>query len=338
MNKLFPCTLLCCLLAAACAQQNATQSTGETARQYLDLWMSTMYPGVEMNDDGIYIVEDTPGTGEEWSSDKSYVYIDYLVTELDGTMYAYTDVRKAQQLGTYKYGNYYGPRFTQLGKDNSSAGLDALLKGMRKGGTRKAVIPSWMTTTSRYNTQAEYIKACNTIAHRRYTVTLLGMSNDMEQTEIDSLGNFMAHNYPDALPRESKNFTYGALYFISDTTAFTEDTRRAADAEVSINYTGMLLNGQVFDTTIEKVAKEAGIYQEGKTYSSQTVKFDEDADKITLGGSSVIRGFRYGLDMMHWKGQSATFLFISSLGYESTGSGNTIPPYSPLLFEVEILP
>ena len=36
-------------------------------------------------------------------------------------------------------------------------------------------------------------------------------------------------------------------------------------------------------------------------------------------------------------GQTADVLFTSELGYTTTGSGQTIPPYSPLLFELEVV-
>ena len=36
-------------------------------------------------------------------------------------------------------------------------------------------------------------------------------------------------------------------------------------------------------------------------------------------------------------GQKGVVLFVSSLGYTSKGSGLSIPPYSPLLFEIELL-
>ena len=54
------------------------------------------------------------------------------------------------------------------------------------------------------------------------------------------------------------------------------------------------------------------------------------------GSSSLIDGFKQGLYKMHWAGQKATVLFVSDLGYSSTGSGVLIPPYAPILFELEL--
>ena len=59
---------------------------------------------------------------------------------------------------------------------------------------------------------------------------------------------------------------------------------------------------------------------------------------MSVGGStSYIDGFKAGLFLMHWKGQKATVIFSSKHGYSSSGSGTSIPPYEPLIFELEYL-
>lgn len=37
---------------------------------------------------------------------------------------------------------------------------------------------------------------------------------------------------------------------------------------ISVDYIGRLENGEVFDTSVESVAKECGVYQEGRPYGS----------------------------------------------------------------------
>ena len=58
-------------LIAGCAQEK-TASTGEQAQEYLDLVMSTKYPEFHPDQWGIYIIEDTPGTGAAWTKDLKY--------------------------------------------------------------------------------------------------------------------------------------------------------------------------------------------------------------------------------------------------------------------------
>ena len=72
------------------------------------------------------------------------------------------------------------------------------------------------------------------------------------------------------------------------------------------------------------------------------VQLNEDYTEITLGGSSssdgstTINGFAYCLSKLkaYEKGICA---FYSALGYSYSGSGNVIPSFAPLTFEIEIV-
>ncbi|MDP5141104.1 MAG: FKBP-type peptidyl-prolyl cis-trans isomerase, partial [Spirosomaceae bacterium] len=65
------------------------------------------------------------------------------------------------------------------------------------------------------------------------------------------------------------------------------------------------------------------------------VTFDSGEITVTLGASSVIPGFEEGIKKMK-VGEKATIIFPSTIGYGVNGSGSILP-YSPLLFELEIL-
>ena len=52
--------------------------------------------------------------------------------------------------------------------------------------------------------------------------------------------------------------------------------------------------------------------------------------------SSLLEGFRYALAWLH-PHEKAVFAFYSQLGYSYSGSGSTIPPFSPLVFEIEVV-
>jgi len=72
-------------------------------------------------------------------------------------------------------------------------------------------------------------------------------------------------------------------------------------------------------------------------YLASTGKqFDTGQISVSLGSGSVVKGFEEGLLKMK-VGEKATLVFPSSLGYGTTGSGTAIPPYSPLIFNVEIV-
>jgi FKBP-type peptidyl-prolyl cis-trans isomerase len=63
-------------------------------------------------------------------------------------------------------------------------------------------------------------------------------------------------------------------------------------------------------------------------------KFDEGSFALNTGAGSVITGFDQAVQKLPFKGK-AIAIFPSPLGYKASGN-NTIPPYSPLVFELEI--
>ena len=127
-------------------------------------------------------------------------------------------------------------------------------------------------------------------------------------------------------------FFYKQLVAPSDTTTFKNDTT------VYINYTGKLLNGLVFDTNIKRVAQDNGLYSPSKTYGPVKITWGEKYSEITMGSenSSVIGGFALTLWQMRAM-EKGVGVFWSALGYSYSGSGASIPPYSPLIFEIELV-
>jgi FKBP-type peptidyl-prolyl cis-trans isomerase len=96
--------------------------------------------------------------------------------------------------------------------------------------------------------------------------------------------------------------------------------------KVKMNYVGRLIDGSLFDTNNEKVARENNAYQEGRTYS---------AFEFTVGNGEVIPGWDEALPMMN-AGGKATFIIPSNLAYGEMNQG-PIKPFSTLIFEVELL-
>jgi len=325
--------------ALGCAKSN-TPSTGETAQEYLNLWMDKYHPGIAQNTDGIYILKDIPGSGKVWESDTAYSYLKVTVKGLDGVVTSTSDENLSKQLGTYEPGDYYGPYYQATGQGASYAGLDAILSGMRVGGTREAVVPAWLITTNRYKTHKEYMNAASQSASLIYTVSLFGQTNDVSKTEVDSLKSYVTRHFGQVSPvsYDPDKEADGTFYFVSNANLFPEDDARTDKASGTINYTGRLLNGQVFDTTIEKVAKDAGIYNAAKSYAPVSVSFASSWNSVTMGGSSsLIDGFKGGLYLMKYVGEKAVIIFTSDHGYSTSGSGSSIPSWSPLQFEIELV-
>lgn len=95
---------------------------------------------------------------------------------------------------------------------------------------------------------------------------------------------------------------------------------------VSVNYTGYLLNGDIFDSSDESVARENDIFMEGRPYGP--IDF-------VLGRDRIIRGWHEGIDLLN-KGGKATLYVPSNLAYGPNASGK-IPANAVLAFDVELV-
>lgn len=104
-----------------------------------------------------------------------------------------------------------------------------------------------------------------------------------------------------------------------EVTTTKEGTGVAAVAgdTVSMNYTGMLTNGTVFDSNVDPK------FQHVEPFS------------FTLGQNMVIQGWEQGVLGMK-AGEKRHFVIPSSLAYGPTGQG-PIPPNATLMFDVELV-
>lgn len=83
---------------------------------------------------------------------------------------------------------------------------------------------------------------------------------------------------------------------------------------VQVHYKGMLLDGTVFDSS----------------------ERNPNPVEFPIGVGAVIKGWDEGIPMMNVGGK-ALLLIPSAIAYGETGAQGVIPPYSPLLFEVEVV-
>ena len=310
------------LVFTSCAKTVDSDEKAEQ-RDYFMAWMAQNHPGVSPNENGIYILEETEGRGSQYEN-QPFAYMDITIADIEGNISSTTNLKMNQQLGTYVVSNYYGPTMA-AGGDNLSAGLYYALSGMKRGGTRKVIVPFWLSTYNRYdNVDDYYRKSSKNASNAMYTIKLADFTSDIDKWEIDSLQRYLLDRYHE----DPDSVSYGRYYY--QLSAPTSEAKFDRDATIYINYTGRLLNGQ--DTAIVH-----NIYSASKTYAPQSVKWSANAEGISMGGSSsLIKGFYETLwDMRpHEKGVS---YFISELGYSYSGSGNAIPAYSPLCFEIEIV-
>ena len=85
-----------------------------------------------------------------------------------------------------------------------------------------------------------------------------------------------------------------------------------ASSNVTVHYTGKLINGTVFDSSVER------------------------GQPANFGVTQVIAGWTEALQLMR-EGDKWMLFIPSELAYGERGAGGQIPPHSALIFEVELI-
>ncbi|MBX2964234.1 MAG: FKBP-type peptidyl-prolyl cis-trans isomerase [Cyclobacteriaceae bacterium] len=101
----------------------------------------------------------------------------------------------------------------------------------------------------------------------------------------------------------------------------------ASGQAVTVNYSGYLLDGQYFDSSVQSVAQERGIYNPMRPYEPYEVTIDQ---------TSVIQGWHESLKYLN-KGAKGTFYIPSSLAYGPQQRSEVIKENSILVFDLEVL-
>jgi len=96
---------------------------------------------------------------------------------------------------------------------------------------------------------------------------------------------------------------------------------------VYVNYTGRRLDGKIFDSSYESVAKEAGLQQPGRTY--EPINF-------VLGTEGIIPGWQEAIALLNG-GSKALLVIPSKLAYGPNAMGADIPAYSTLVFDIDLV-
>jgi FKBP-type peptidyl-prolyl cis-trans isomerase len=353
MKKTILYLSLAALVLAGCAK-DPKKGVNDANKRYIEAWIQVNHPDAVRTGLGAYILEDTPGTGPSVSSADSYPYVrvNYTIRTLDGTVQTTTEEALSKRLGTYTANKsknpYYGPMVWNRSNDNLVAGLEETVSTMSVGGHRTVVLPGWLmgvdantNMSLRYKTAEEYLEKVQGGTPVIYELTLTDAFSDVMKWQIDSVGRYLAGQFPGKSVADS---TKKGFYYIR-TGAPSSEVKFKNDTTIYINYIGRRLDGQVFDTSIADTAKYYGIYSASRTYGACKIGWyssDQDYTNITMtlpgasSSSSVINGFSLGLDQMH-PHEKGTAVFISNWGYGVNGSGVSIPGYSPLRFDFEIV-
>jgi peptidylprolyl isomerase len=222
-----------------------------------------------------------------------FVTVNFSISLLDGT----------QIFSSTEQGE---PVFFELGKPFDTEGMNEALLKMREGGRARIIIPSNLAFGEKgrgniippYSTLISDIELVNIQTKKEY-------EDEQRNDESVLIKKYLNENNITVSPTES------GLYYIEREKG--SGPQAQAGDKVSVWYTGMLLDGTVFDASSNR----------------------NKAFEFVLGQGQVIKGWDEGIAMMK-QGGKATLVIPSKLGYGERGSGQKILPFSPLVFEVEL--
>ena len=236
-----------------------------------------------------------------------FITFDFEIRKLDGSM-IYSSI-EAGRPNTYEYGKKF-----------DTEGIREALGMMRAGDEVELIVPSALAYGEAGNPRVEPYTALHYFI--RLTAVKTKAENEAELEakrkneaailearrlqEASTLAKYIADNEITVEP------TASGLYFIS--TLEGEGEQAVAGNKVKVHYTGTLLDGTKFDSSVDR----------GQPF------------EFVLGQGQVIKGWDEGIAMLKVGGK-ATLIIPSNIAYGERQAGALIKPYSPLKFDVELL-
>ena len=158
----------------------------------------------------------------------------------------------------------------------------------------------------------------------KYYIKMIAVSdpNELLKAESGTIEKYIKDNKLNAQK------TASGMYYVI--TQKGSGPMPAPGQKVQVNYSGYLLNGKLFDTSVEEVAKK---WKE--THPDYQVRPSYQTFEFVLGQGQVIKGWDEGIALLP-VGSKAKLIIPSAMGYGNQAAGE-IPPNSPLTFDVELV-
>ncbi len=261
---------------------------------------------VSPSETGLYYVETAKGSGPKIDTGM-YVKMHFIVSTIDGK----------QVFSSYDRGE---PIRMEYGKPFDTPGFEEGIGKMTKGTKATLIVPSEIAFGAQG--RGGMIPPYATVIYKVEVVDLQSKAQvDKEQADQKREAEMKKANaktdegaklnaYLKAKGITAKP-TADGLYYIEKVKG--TGAKAVAGKKVKVHYTGTLLDGTKFDSSRDR---------------NQPFEF-------TLGQGQVIKGWDEGIALMNVGGK-ATLIIPSSIAYGDRDMGQ-IPPYSTLVFDVELL-
>jgi FKBP-type peptidyl-prolyl cis-trans isomerase FkpA len=253
---------------------------------------------------GVYVVTETEGKGDlvKAGTQVTFNYEKYI---LAGKKFESTTD------STFKNQN---PAKASIGQRQLIVGLEEGLQSFKNGGKGKIFIPSkYAYGSNKYPVRPNDTIPANSIIQVDIDVIdvadLAALAKQLADKEDAEIQAYLKTNNLNGIK------TASGLYYVI-TSEGTGNSPVVGD-EVSMNYTGMFLDGNKFDSNVDSSFSHVSPLN------------------FPLGQDRVIKGWDEGIGYLK-KGTKAKFILPSAIAYGKTGSGK-IPADAILQFDVELL-
>ncbi|MDN5329756.1 MAG: peptidylprolyl isomerase [Bacteroidales bacterium] len=206
------------------------------------------------------------------------------------------------------------PMTIEYGRKFDTEGINIALSKMNKGAVARLIIPSKLAfgeegrpgfippySALLYDVEVVDIKTPEDIKKEKELE-----KEEARKKEQQRIKEYLSKNNIQVQPTSS------GLYFIELIKGSGKPPK--TNNKVKVNYTGWLLDGTKFDSS----------YDKGQPF------------EFILGRGNVIAGWDEAVAMMK-PGSKAKVIIPSKLGYGERGAQPNIPPFAPLVFEIELL-
>jgi FKBP-type peptidyl-prolyl cis-trans isomerase len=250
--------------------------------------------------EGLYVLVSAKGTGPTIQPG-NIVSLDFAIHTVQGKkLYSTWEAKKPFKL--------------EYGKKFDTEGFNIALKNMSKGTKARLVIPSRLAFGK--EGRPGFIRPYEPLL---YDVEILAIQTkeDIEKEKLAAIEAKKAAETRQIVDYVKRNGITAqpmanGLYVVE--TKKGNGPAVVTGKKVLVQYSGYLLNGTKFDSSLDR----------GQPF------------EFVVGKGNVIKGWDEGIKLLK-VGSKAKLVIPSSLAYGEAGSGEKIPPFSPLMFEIEIL-
>lgn len=279
--------------------------------QLINGYLAKLNLEIEPDENGIYFIEYEQGKGYK-PEEGDMVSLHYEVYLVDST----------KLFSTYD-GNM--PRDIKLGSRFDTEGMNVVLENMKKGGKAKFIIPSELAFKDKGLGQA--VKPYSSIMYNLEIVDVMSAEEyektsqermkaqqekqDKENQERKAREPFLIKEYIeehniDAVP------TASGLFFIPVKEGWGNEPKQGD--QVKVHYTLYDIHGKKLQSSRDMM----------KPFT------------FTVGKGEVIKAWDEALLLIK-EGGKARIIAPSKIAYGANGAGRDIPPYSPLIFEIDLI-